>query len=131
MREILFRGKRTDNHQWVEGFYLLDDPGGNPYIINRWKHRVAHKSIGQFTGLTDKNGKKIFEGDIIKIPNDYDTFGHNAGEIYEIYFAYGGFRLKPKYNSQCRGYYLEDDKTVDVVDNIHDNPELLEVTPDE
>jgi uncharacterized phage protein (TIGR01671 family) len=82
--------------------------------------------VGQFTGLTDKNGKKIFEGDIIKIPDDYDTYGHNAGEVYEIYFFMGGFRLKPKY-SKSRGYWLEDDGEVELIGNIHDNPELLEV----
>ena len=59
--------------------------------------------------------------------NDYNEFGHNAGEIYEIYFCCGGFRLKPKY-SKARGYWFEDDRTVEVIGNIHDNPELLEVT---
>ena len=86
---------------------------------------VIPETIGQYTGLADKNGKKIFEGDIIKIPDDYDEFGINAGEIYEVYFAFGGFRLKPKY-SKAKGFWLEDDKTVEVIGNIHDNPELLE-----
>ena len=140
MREILFRGKRTDNGEWVEGFLLKECN----YATCSWNLAIEYKTdrfgkfaydvaeinpetVGQFTGLTDKNGKKIFEGDIIKIPDDYDEFGINAGEIYEVYFAFGGFRLKPKY-SKAKGFWLEDDKTVEVIGNIHDNPELLENT---
>ena len=133
MREILFRGKRTDNGKWVEG-ELLHDMQDRPYIY--WKtpkelpivfsnHAIVRpETVGQYTGLTDKNGKKIFEGDIIKIPDDYDEYGHNAGEIYAVYFDFGGFRLKPKY-TKARGYWLEDDKTVEIIGNIHDNPELI------
>ena len=138
MREILFRGKRTDNGEWVDGFLLKECN----YATCSWNLAIEYKTdrfgkfaydvaeinpetVGQFTGLTDKNGKKIFEGDVIKIPDDYDEYGHNAGEIYEVYFCLGGFRLKPKY-SKARGYWLEDDETVEVIGNIHDNPELLE-----
>ena len=142
MREILFRGKRCDNDEWVQGFYVRADHHWHKNGIHKdwiicgasanggWfalhnKYAVKAETVGQFTGLTDKNGKKIFEGDIIKIPDDYDEYGHNAGEIYEVYFCFGGFRLKPKY-SKARGYWLEDDETVEVIGNIHDNPELLE-----
>ena len=132
MRQILFRGK-TACGAWVQGDLIhrkiwsskfevirVDDRGFDNYT----EYEIATDTIGQFTGLTDKNGNKIFEGDIIKIPDDYDEFGHNAGEIYEVYFCCGGFRLKPKY-SKARGYWLEDDETVEVIGNIHDNPELL------
>ena len=142
MREILFRGKRCDNGEWVQGFYVRADHHWHKNGIHKdwiicgasanggWfalhnKYAVKAETVGQFTGLTDKNGKKIFEGDVIKIPDDYDEYGHNAGEIYEVYFFFGGFRLKPKY-SKARGYWLEDDETVEVIGNIHDNPELLE-----
>lgn len=126
MREILFRGKQIDNGLWITGdLWQWSEKRKGIYDNEICKTlQVDPKTVGQFTGMTDVNGKKIFEGDIIKIPDDYDEFGHNAGEIYEVYFCLGGFRLKPKY-SDARGYWLEDDETVEVIGNIHDNPELL------
>lgn len=127
-REILFRGKQAANEKWVIGYLsskhtitIQTSCGHTDEIV------ICTDTVGQFTGLTDKNGKKIFEGDIIKIPDDYDEFCINAGEVYEVYFAFGGFRLKPKY-SKAKGFWLEDDKTVEIIGNIHDNPELLEVS---
>ena len=142
MREILFRGKRCDTGEWAQGYYIRADHHWHKHGIHKdwialgasanggWfalhsKYAVKSETVEQFTGLTDKNGKRIFEGDIIKIPDDYDEFGINAGEVYEVYFAFGGFRLKPK-RSNAKGFWLEDDKTVEIVGNIHDNPELLE-----
>ena len=142
MREILFRGKRCDNGEWAQGYYIRAEHHWHKHGIHKdwivlgasanggWfalhnKYAVKAETVSAFSGLTDKNGKKIFEGDVIKIPDDYDEFGINAGEIYEVYFAFGGFRLKPKY-SKGKGFWLEDDKTVEVIGNIHDNPELLE-----
>ena len=131
MREILFRGKRVDNGEWVDGSLLYDSEQNESYIAVNYNDKVARvqevipETLGQFTGLTDKNGKKIFEGDIIKIPDDYDEFGINAGEIYEVYFAFGGFRLKPKYRPNAKGFWLDEDETFEVIGNIHDNPELL------
>jgi uncharacterized phage protein (TIGR01671 family) len=129
MREILFRGKRKDTGEWLQGDlihsqYKLGDTCVGQYGNTVGIHQVDPETVGQFTGLIDKNGKKIFEGDIIKIPDDYDEFGINAGEVYEVYFAFGGFRLKPK-RSNAKGFWLEDDKTVEIIGNIHDNPELL------
>lgn len=136
MQEILFRGKDQHTSQWVYGHFYTTPYAGKDsktfdyhFISNPntyGSNMVIPETVGQFTGLLDKNGKKIFEGDIIKIPDDYDEFGINAGEIYEVYFAFGGFRLKPKH-SKAKGFWLEDDKTVEIIGNIHDNPELLEV----
>lgn len=50
----------------------------------------------------------------------------SAGEMYEVYFAYGGFRLKPKYRNKAKGYWLEESDELEVIGNVWDNPELLE-----
>lgn len=78
----------------------------------------------QFTGLHDVHGKEVFEGDIVKIPEDYDKFGRNAGEILKVAFDSGCFRLK-RPNSKGRGFYFEDDNTVTIIGNIYENPGLL------
>lgn len=130
MREILFRGKNVIGGQWLNGDLIHTTTGKAPMIRTHGKnsaisHMVDPDTVGQYTCLTDKNGKRIFEGDIIKIPDDYDTYGMNAGEVYEVYFGFGGFRLKPKYRKNARGYFLEDSGEVEVIGNIHDNNELL------
>lgn len=73
----------------------------------------------QSTGLHDVHGKEVFEGDIVKIPEDYDKFGRNAGEILKVAFNNGCFRLK-RPNSKGRGFYFEDDNMVEVIGNIHE-----------
>ena len=139
MREILFRGKRTDNHQWVEGYYIVDDlENPSPYIISRWKHRVSHKTIGQYTGLKDRNGNKVFEGDILQT---YYMRGHKNEKTFRFVVKYGEYTPR----SYCRAEYAQWDTIgfyclcgeeacqistcsymYEIVGNIHDNPDLLD-----
>jgi uncharacterized phage protein (TIGR01671 family) len=125
MREILFRGKRLDNGEWVEGAYF---PASDPYpaTIFHGKHNalgeyVEAETVGQFTGLM-ANGKRIFEGDIVRCGN---RNGH-------VSFGNGCFNVKDSASENHPAIdvvMLEHD--VVVIGNIHDNLELLEVTPDE
>ena len=121
MREILFRGKRTETGKWISGQlarYNLRFDVANMVDEHEMLVPVLTKTIGQFTGLTDKNGKKIFEGDICKVGNLF----------YKVEFIYSCWWFTilsskvyccPAFDSHC-GEYCE------IIGNIHDNPELLE-----
>ena len=132
MREILFRGKRVDNGKWVYG--LLCRVGDTYANIRRMDigvlYSVLTNTIGQYTGLTNKNGKKIFEGDIIKIVPDCDYSDDYS--ISKVYSYNGVFCVDyhgDDFDSTALGFlkdYLPDGD-FEVIGNIHDNPELLEV----
>ena len=132
MREILFRGKRVDNGELVYGWLCrVGDKYAN--IVEKYTEvlcSVSTKTIGQHTGLTDKNGKKIFEGDIIKIVPDYDYSDDYS--ISKVYSYNGVFCVDyhgDDFDSTALGF-LEDylpDGDFEVIGNIYDNPELLEV----
>ena len=123
MREILFRGKRVGSEEWVEGFYLTSPEFDNQEIAvittdrPRNPYYVSKETVGQYTGLTDKNGTKIFEGDIVK--GAWNT-------ILVIYYddCYTQFRAKHKWGENEISYYGDTNK-LEVIGNIHDNPELL------
>lgn len=122
MREILFRGK-TLLEKWIEGDLLQYLGCGKVHIVQNYKgaggQEVILETVGQYTGLTDKNGSKIFEGDICR------HYGNYAGEnIYApVVFELGMFYLK--YDEKA-GMPLGDMcERVEVIGNIHDNPELL------
>ena len=130
MREILFRGKITQD-EWVYGFYenVKLEEATIHYINGKI---VSSKTVGQFTGLTDKNGKKIFEGDIVKaIQTEYDE-DKEQPIVFEVkgemIFEDGCFGLRAKHFVDFYAtMWQEDNVELEIIGNIHDNPELLEV----
>ena len=133
-REILFRGKRIDNGEWVEGNYIFEDfdrVGIHPIgtIIQCF---VIPETVGQFTGLLDKNGVKIFEGDIIKFINgrlldvrfNRETLQWELTDVgvpdWKVNHLHNTLPLSELEVETCYG-----EMTSEIVGNIHDNPELL------
>ena len=136
MREILFRGKRKDNGDWATAtsifkaecvgelrFYINSLSDATVYLnsdgnITRTETEldcewleVIQETVGQFTGLTDKNGKKIFEGDIVAL---------RTSRTHEVKYADGGFYM------EGTAIPMRHADKFEVIGNIHDNPELLE-----
>lgn len=124
MREILFRGKRVDNDAWVEG--LLTIMWGQYHIIQPNDENTAYpiilKTIGQYTGMTDKNGTKIFEGDIIDFSGRSDGEGYGVVR-YDVDETECGIVYDSIYEGLGRRYYS---RGIEVIGNIFDNPELSE-----
>lgn len=130
MREILFRGKRIDNgeraegylfKQWNRTFLLWGMTGDIPNMTE-----VVPETIGQFTGLTDKNGKKIFEGDIVEFTDKYTRKKGRAEIVFEDFkWKYSGCY----YGGNPIVWLCISDGSIEfeIIGNIHDNPELLEV----
>ena len=122
MREILFRGK-TPSGEWVVGYY---SPANMPIVgcmghfINVGGYNAVEidpETVGQYTGLTDKNGKKIFEGDIVQA-----NFRNNhSKQKFCVIFNDGMFLFDNNYVSVPK----YDIYAMEVIGNIHDNPELL------
>lgn len=130
MREILFRGKSANTGEWIFGdyehFYLSD--GELVVYISKWGKRndkVLPETVGQYTGLTDKNGKKIFEGDVIWGDDCTGTWHKGVVEYDD---SIGSFIINAKRFMQ----YPKNENHYDLLGcwsiegNIHDNPELLE-----
>ena len=141
MREILFRGKKFENNEigeWVEGYYIrkqdpfikdLDyhfiakqnkDRHGILLEVTDW-YRVYPGTVGQYTGLTDKNGKKIFEGDVVKIGSEIIEWKC----YHEVVFEEGQwfYLHKTPFAKSYMGAW--GNSIVEVIGNIYDNPELL------
>ena len=142
-REISFRGKRIDDGEWVYGSFCMDaleqfnglcgvDGFIRLYDKDSGKmqmYEVDRETVGQFTGLIDKNGTKIFEGDILRI--EWKVAGRTpVHEIHIVLYRKSGFftvnngllkgQLSNYACSNCRGLSAE------VIGNIHGNPEMLE-----
>ena len=134
MREILFRGKRVDNGEWVYGLPYKAKYGCISSIINDDEERflIFPETVGQYTGLTDKNGKEIYEGDIVctRFPKECEHAG-NICSLGDILFRDGMFGIEWTQwkNDTFWGLRRIDEdfhKEIEVIGNIHDNPELLE-----
>lgn len=142
MRDILFRGKSKRTGEWVEGslvqgvarydkelvffiYSLETEIDGRGSIDNYYGDVVESETLGQYTGLLDKNGNKIFEGDIVKFSS--------GGDIRTVIFdeQYAEFEFNPKDPiANPDGVCLcVDHDACEIIGNIYDNPELIDGTP--
>lgn len=127
MREILFRGKRVDNGEWVYGLVVRIGKETSNIVQKEFEILVPviAETVSQYTGLTDKNGRKIFEGDICK-----DRFGEFVVKWDEENSRFLGYYITTERETKIN-YIGQCDKNgksvVEVIRNIHDNTELLEV----
>ena len=141
MKENLFRGKRKGAGEWVYGYFVSD--GENVYIFTQQEVvrgidlggyldccqmcKVDPETVGQYAGLKDRYGKKIFEGDIIRIHNDYTGDAHPFNAVVE--FKEGSFVSRGEgdaFGNHFSSWYVPF-VWWEIIGNIHDNPELLEV----
>ena len=162
MREIMFRGKRLDNGEWIEGYLIryenertrICKSKTNAFcyqkdrsIIQTVAHETETFTVGQYTGLKDKYGKRIFEGDIVRYTYDSpddpmateNGLKVRTGRIFwsdwrASFAVTAGRNLSAALNNDVAVYvrgrqvyeYVRGANTVEVIGNIHDNPELLE-----
>ena len=121
IREVIFRGKRTDNGEWVKGYLYITHIGAHEIgsydaeiNIERLTFDVIPETVGQYTGLTDNNGVKIFEGDIVDYISS-DVIGNpKTGTII--------VEDMTDYDTMI---YLNHSDELQIIGNIHDNPEIL------
>lgn len=129
MREIIFRGQRKDNKEWVEGCYEYGYNQDKDFIHGifvvdhtqkevYW-HEVIPETVGQYTGLKDKNGKMIFEGDVVTNGKGY------KGRI-TWYTEHCAFMIYSITENKVYWLYDSDLSELETIGNIHSNPELLE-----
>lgn len=140
-REILFRGKRIDNGEWDYGYFVKYKPYASEdkivygivptYVSELYLFEVDPETVGQYTGLYDKNDLKIFEGDIVKLHNELGEYPlpviYRAGSfwLYDKTIINGDYPDDENAGLDLLGSYITD--VLEVIGNIHDNPELLEV----
>jgi hypothetical protein len=148
MREILFRGKRIYNGEWVEGYYFYrrgrykgektfvfekhyittgieETSGAYGECVERLEWEVLPESVSEFTGLCDKNGNKIFDGAILEITREY--YNRKEKSLYKVRYheATASFCAFAIDFLQRVPLCQKECKYYEIIGNIHDNPELL------
>ena len=128
----LFRGKRVDNGEWVQGFFINDSlKGGFNFLITTGGnhigglyngHRIDPATLGQCTGLKDKCGKLIFEGDILRIDDKYSIDGKTPNLVVRYSEKDAGFYAYNEHGSPRSICYS--DCYAEIVGNIYDNLKL-------
>ena len=144
MREILFKAKREDNGEWVEGFYVnaKEEYGHGVRVAEiitidaeqicsgQYSHMdsfpVEKETLCQYTGLTDKNGNKIWENDVVFVTDDNGCSGQVDTGIGEIDFLEGLWYISGSVQNAL--YDINKCFQIEVIGNIFDNPELLSKT---
>ena len=136
-RVIRFRGKRKDSKEWVYGDLHTLCGHIHIHVTPFDKYNIDRATVGQFTGLKDKNGRDIYEGDVLRsdaYPYSWDNYyavvwwsGDNAAFVAETRLAsHANVRGISNGNCEYLGELLEEEDSVfEVIGNIHDNPELL------
>ena len=123
MREILFKAKRINNDKWIEGYYFYN-PNIDKHFVHNWLSgglvEVDKDTICQYTGLTDKNGKKVFIGDIVKCSRGCP---HEVIWLEEYGGTYVGGMPAIYLSGLLNGYAWTSSE--EVIGNIFDNPELI------
>lgn len=135
---FLSRGKRKDNGEWVDGNLVYTRTTTLGVVTEIYtlemRYEVIPKTVGQYTGLKDKNGKKIFEGDIVEADGYifFVNFGKCGGVANKVDYGYIGYYLDgyDEITKKALSYGLRDDicyfTNIEAIGNIHDNPELLQ-----
>lgn len=145
MREILFKAKRIDNGEWIEGSLIdLDIDSGYCYIVQPYKKAsilpiiflitdrmklVDPETLCQFTGLCDKNGKRIWENDIVFVTDENDCSGQISTGIGDVIFIEGMWYIDGR--PQEGLYDINKVFQIEVIGNAFDNQELLQEESDE
>jgi len=131
MRDIKFRGRKFSNGEWIYGSLMISkfkDNKREKYYISQflgnytYNHEVDSKTVGQMTGLKDKNGKEIYEGDIVQFKNHKGTIEYYTGNV-----GGGEFRITPNGD---RHFYDEMGvkfswNEIEIIGNLYENKELL------